>query len=54
MEEEEKDPQLRWAINSQVQNGFQSRQVVNHTEGVEGVQVGENEGKLLTKGWHIF
>lgn len=52
MEEEEKDPQLskKWAVNSQVQNGFQARQVVNYIKSVEEVRVQENEGKLLIKG----
>lgn len=54
MEEEEKDSELRRAVNSQVQNGFQARQVVNYTEGVEGVGVRGNEGELFTKTWHIF
>lgn len=56
IKEEEKGPQLskKWAVNSQVQNGFQARRVVNYIKSVEGVRVQENEGKLLTKGWHIF
>lgn len=56
MEEVKKDPQLskEWAVNSQVQNGFQARQVVNDIKSVEGVRVQDNEVKLLTKGWHIF
>lgn len=54
MEEEDKDPQLSRAVNSQFQNGFQARQVVNYIESVEGVRVGENKGKLFTKRWHFF
>lgn len=56
MEEEDEDPQLskEQAANSQVQNGFQAGQVVKYIKSVEEVRVQENEGKLVTKGWHIF
>lgn len=56
MEEEEKDPQLskEWAVNSQVQNGFQARQVVNYKKSLEGVRLQENQVKFFLKGWHIF
>lgn len=56
MEKEDEDPQLskEQAANSQVQNGFQAGQVVKYIKSVEEVRVPENEGKLVTKGWHIF